>query len=176
MSELAAGADPVGVVRQRPDPATAKLLRAVAGVYPDWRVWVDADGWHARRAGDFWMVRDGASGVYYVGHSNPWAFILLLNAQDQIRNPVYWPDRPPAEVPRAVLYGLRRGLQRLPIDAARDALALEAEARHPGYRFSHHLFGWTAVSVADATVTFYGADLPGLEAVMPQKAYEPDGA
>jgi hypothetical protein len=45
------------------------------------------------------------------------------------------------------------------IDRARDELARQAEALHPGWRFSHGLFGWTATREGHI---LSGSTMPGL--------------
>jgi hypothetical protein len=51
------------------------------------------------------------------------------------------------------------------MDAARDQLARNAEAEHPGWKISHHLAGWTAVRTRDQR-TEHAASLPGLLALI----------
>jgi hypothetical protein len=45
------------------------------------------------------------------------------------------------------------------IDRARDELGRHAEALHPGWSFSHGLFGWTAQRQGQ---TLTGSTMPGL--------------
>jgi hypothetical protein len=47
------------------------------------------------------------------------------------------------------------------IDRARDDLARRAETGHPGWSFSHGLFGWTGKRTADGR-TLTGSSLPAL--------------
>jgi hypothetical protein len=52
------------------------------------------------------------------------------------------------------------------MDAARAVLAARAQERHPGWRISHGLYGWTAVRDRDGT-TRRSDSLPGLDALIP---------
>jgi hypothetical protein len=55
--------------------------------------------------------------------------------------------------------------RRDPIDLARDALARQAEAEHPGWSFTHGIYGWSAVRAADS-MTRRSASLPGVKALI----------
>jgi hypothetical protein len=47
-------------------------VEALSGLFPDWRIWLDERGWHARRRGTPYMQfgRDGAP-AYYLHADNP---------------------------------------------------------------------------------------------------------
>jgi hypothetical protein len=52
-----------------------------------------------------------------------------------------------------------------PMAAARDVLAAGAQARHPGWRISHGLYGWSGVRDRDGT-SRQADSLPGLSALI----------
>jgi hypothetical protein len=51
------------------------------------------------------------------------------------------------------------------MDAARDVLARDAEARHPGWTITHGLYGWTANRASDQR-RIKASSLPGLTALI----------
>jgi hypothetical protein len=52
-----------------------------------------------------------------------------------------------------------------PIDKVRDDIAAKIEARFPGVKISHDLFGWTAAR--NGEVVCRGQSVPALEALLP---------
>jgi hypothetical protein len=164
----------VGTVCGLPGREVAVLRKAIADVFVDWHIWVTDRGWHARRAGCFVQRHDGSSGVYFVGHPDPLAFVVLLDIQNGIRHPKYWPGHHAVTVSAAKLTRLDHALAAAPIDRARDVLAAMIEDRHPGWKIDHHLFGWTATSLADPERQLTSTSGPALEAIMPQAAIPAD--
>jgi hypothetical protein len=74
----AAGPGTMSPQATRPPPAPADprstlaraCLEALAEAYPDWRIWQDAHGWHARRRGEFLQAyRPGAPAFCVTGET-----------------------------------------------------------------------------------------------------------
>jgi hypothetical protein len=60
-----------GRVGESWDVLARARLEALAGLFPDWRVWLDPHGWHARRRGDSFLqgYRSGAP-AFHVSADN----------------------------------------------------------------------------------------------------------
>jgi hypothetical protein len=66
-----AGAPVLGGAPAGPPGVLAEAgVEALAELYPGWRIWADAAGWHAARRGDFVQVyHDGAPAFYVSARS-----------------------------------------------------------------------------------------------------------
>jgi len=64
---------------------TAAGIQALSELFPDWRIWVEADsGWHARRRGGYIQDYHSGSAAFSVHASGPAELAGLLRWQEAI--------------------------------------------------------------------------------------------
>lgn len=70
-------------------PAADVYAETLSGLFPDWRIWSDRGGWHARRRGGYLQRQDPGAPSYYV-HADTAAGLAvqlcLQAAADQARS------------------------------------------------------------------------------------------